>query len=199
MTPDELKIAKKVMRAEILARRDAMPTEERMAASEKIIAALQQLSAYKDAPVVLTYMGFGAEVNTAPFLETILADGKIAVLPKINKPANRADWALNLHIVGGPEDLIPGVWGIREPLPHLPIVEVGRIGFALIPGLAFDRRGGRLGYGGGFYDRLLSSTSSMKVRACAAFSCQLVDAVPTGANDQRVNMIITENETITCP
>jgi len=89
-------------------------------------------------------------------------------------------------------DLAPGVWEIREPVPDRCAAAVERdIEFALVPGLAFDERGGRLGYGGGFYDRLLAGLQA--VRVTAAFSVQVVEAVPMSEHDQYVDLIVTED------
>jgi 5-formyltetrahydrofolate cyclo-ligase len=86
------------------------------------------------------------------------------------------------------------VWDIREPVPALcAAVEVGSLDFALVPGLGFDSRGGRLGYGGGFYDRLLGRLPAASPRVAATFSAQLLDAVPMAPYDQYVDLIVTEH------
>lgn len=131
----------------------------------------------------------GAEFETAAFVRRVLADGKTLVLPRVNREAKR----LNLFVVGDLDrDLAPGVWEIREPVPDRCAAAVERdIEFALVPGLAFDERGGRLGYGGGFYDRLLAGLQA--VRVTAAFSVQVVEAVPMSEHDQYVDLIVTED------
>jgi 5-formyltetrahydrofolate cyclo-ligase len=196
---DELKVAKKTLRALVLSQRDAMPDGLRAAASTAIVSRLRDLPAYQGARAVLMYMGFGTEVNTEPFFDAVCADGKMAVLPKINKNGNRSDWRLTLHPVAGRDQLAAGVWGIREPLPNSPQMDIAAVDLALIPGVAFDRHGRRLGYGGGFYDRLLAGSNPAMLRVCAAFDCQVVDVVPAGDRDQRIHIIITEKEIITCP
>ncbi len=134
-------------------------------------------------------MSMGAEFETAAFVRRVLADGKTLVLPRVNREAKR----LNLFVVGDLDrDLAPGVWEIREPVPDRCAAAVERdIEFALVPGLAFDERGGRLGYGGGFYDRLLAGLQA--VRVTAAFSMQVVEAVPMSEHDQYVDLIVTED------
>lgn len=134
-------------------------------------------------------MSMGAEFETAAFVRRVLADGKTLVLPRVNREAKR----LNLFVVGDLDrDLAPGVWEIREPVPDRCAAAVERdIEFALVPGLAFDERGGRLGYGGGFYDRLLAGLQA--VRVTAAFSVQVVEAVPMSEHDQYVDLIVTED------
>jgi len=90
------------------------------------------------------------------------------------------------------DDLVAGVWGIREPAERCPIMPPSAVEFLLVPGVAFTATGERLGYGGGFYDRLLSQLNAETPRVAAAFALQVVDSIPSGANDQRVHLIVTE-------
>jgi 5-formyltetrahydrofolate cyclo-ligase len=91
-------------------------------------------------------------------------------------------------------DLVNGVWGIREPRDDAPQVAMADLDMVLMPGLAFDRSGNRLGYGAGYYDRLLASALRKPVRVAAAFDCQVVDAVPTGPADQPFHILVTESQ-----
>ena len=189
---DKLQTEKKKMRAAILALREAMPPAARSAASRAIIDKVCGLPQYAEATVVLTYMGFGSEIETQSFFERIIADGKIAVLPRVD----RASQTLMLHAARSTSDLLTGKWGIREPRADAPTVSIDEIDFLLMPGVAFDRFGNRLGYGRGYYDKLLSIADPALTRVAAAFSCQIVEAVPVGPTDQRIDCIITENEII---
>ena len=189
---DPLQQAKKKMRDAVLAQRDAMSPVARAAASQAIIARICALSAYHDAKCVLTYMGFGSEIETQPFFERIIADGKIAVLPRVD----RATQSLILHSARGLSELLTGKWGIREPHADAPIVSISTIDFILMPGVAFDRVGNRLGYGRGYYDRLISAANPALARVTAGFACQIIDHVPAGPHDRQVHSIITENEII---
>ena len=95
------------------------------------------------------------------------------------------------------EDLLPGVWGIREPDPaRCREASIEEIDFILVPGVAFDASGGRLGYGGGFYDRLLGHARPGVPKVAGAFSLQVVAAVPVEDHDCRVTTLVTETETI---
>jgi 5-formyltetrahydrofolate cyclo-ligase len=110
------------------------------------------------------------------------------LLPRIN----RAQRALELrHVTDLGADLVPGVWGIREPAEHCPIISVSKVEFMLVPGVAFTASGARLGYGGGYYDRLLTSLDRRAVRIAAAFELQMVDFLPEGPQDQRVDHVVT--------
>lgn len=189
---EKLQREKREMREAVLATRDAMLPAVRATASRVIIEKVCSLPEYAQAKVVLTYMGFGSEIETDDFLERIIADGKIAILPRVDVGSR----TLMLHPVHGVAELRAGTWGIREPRFDAPSVPISAINFALIPGVAFDHVGNRLGYGRGYYDKLLSSADPALARVAAAFSCQIVHAVPFGPNDKAVHSIITENDII---
>ena len=188
-SPDLIR-AKKALRATILTARDAMPDDARKWASESITQRLIALDAYRDATRVLTYMSFGKELDTQHFFDQILRDRKVAVLPRIDKSTK----SLKLHRVESRADLVDGIWGIREPRLDAPLMDISDIDMVLMPGLAFDRTGNRLGYGAGFYDRLLANSADKPVRVAAAFDCQWVDAVPVDAHDRRCHWLVSETQ-----
>ena len=149
---DKLRAEKKQMRSVVLARRDAMTSSATAAASREIVDRLCALTSYQSARVVLTYMGFGSEIETQPLLERIIADGKMVVLPRVDKTSQ----TLMRHSVESVAELQSSRWGIFEPATSSPMVALKEVGFVLLPGVAFDRTGNRLGYGRGYYDKLLS-------------------------------------------
>lgn len=186
----ELLQAKAALRKEVIARRDAADGEMRNRAAQAIIRDLLELPAYRAAGTVAAYASFGSELGTSAFIAKTLADGKQLILPRIN----RAQRALELrHVIDPAADLVAGVWGIREPAEHCEIVPVAMIDFMLVPGVAFTQDGARLGYGGGFYDRLLASLDRRTARIAAAFQLQIVEQLPEGPQDQRVDVVVTEN------
>ena len=189
---EKLQNEKTRMRAVVLATRDALAPSVRATASRLMIARICVLTQYEKAKIVMTYMGFGSEIETQPFFERIIADGKMAVLPRVD----RGSQTLMLHHARGTSDLLTGKWGIREPGADAPPLSIKEIDFLLMPGVAFDRFGNRLGYGRGYYDKLLSTADPALTRVAAAFSCQMVEAVPVGPTDQRIDCIITESEII---
>lgn len=179
------------MRKEILLRREALAAPERSAAEHAILEQIFDLSAYRDAEHVLAYASFGSELATEGLLRRVLEDGKDLFLPRVDRDERK----LYIHRVEDPaRDLEPGVWGIREPRsgPEAP-VDPGVVDFALVPGVAFDRQGWRLGYGGGFYDDLISGKLRRgPVLVSGAFACQVVEKVPRDERDAPVDLVITE-------
>ncbi|HEX9391287.1 MAG TPA: 5-formyltetrahydrofolate cyclo-ligase [Usitatibacteraceae bacterium] len=183
---------KKLLREQILARRDALAPVVRSAASREMTQRLLAEPGYIKASAVLAYMSFGTEVDTAAFVTQVLHDGKLLALPRIHKPSQ----TLRLHRVNRLDELMSGVWGIREPHGEAPAASLDEIDFVLMPGVAFDGRGARLGYGAGYYDRLLAGSPRRAQRVAAAFDVQIVDAVPDDAHDQRLDIIISEDRII---
>ena len=183
-------VAKAELRRSVLARRDALAPEHRMSLSAAIFRTILALPAFSRARRVLAYSSFGSEPSTAPFLEAVLDGGKALVLPRID----RANRRLVLHRVTDlATELRPGVWGIREPDPaRCPPVAVETVDFALVPGVVFDVEGGRIGYGAGYYDRLLAGCAGGTALIAAAFELQVVDAVPMAEHDRRVDRVVTE-------
>ena len=140
---------------------------------------------------MLAYLSFGSEYDTRVFVDTLLAQGKRLVLPRVD----RANRRLELFEVSDPQaQTTAGTWGIREPVPErcLPAPRK-EISLILVPGVAFTPRGDRLGYGGGFYDRLLAGWSSRPPVVAAAFAVQIVDRLPMGPDDVRIDAVVTED------
>lgn len=182
------------LRRKIVALREGIAPAERTRRGQLITDRLLALLNYQTARSVLAYMSFGSEFNTDNFVRRVLRDGKILHLPKINKAERRLD----LYMVSNLEqDLLPGVWGIREPNPaRCPPSNLPSIDFVLVPGLVFDRSCNRLGYGAGFYDRLLPSLNQSVSKVAAAFDEQVLQAIPVEAHDVRLNAIVTDREII---
>jgi 5-formyltetrahydrofolate cyclo-ligase len=191
--PPSLAERKAALRRRVLAARDALPPGTRARLSAAILARVTALEAFRAAPVVLGYASIGSEPATGAFLDAVLAGGRELVLPRVDRARRR----LELHRVADlAADLRPGVWGIAEPDPaRCPPAALDAIAFALVPGVAFDPRGGRLGYGAGYYDRLLAAWPAPPPLVAAAFTVQVVDEVPVGPGDRPVDRVVTECET----
>jgi 5-formyltetrahydrofolate cyclo-ligase len=185
-----LREAKLAMRRQMLARRDAMPAPVRAAASEAIASGVRALPEFASARAVLLTLPFRNEWDTLPLVRAALAAGKTVAMPRVDAQARM----LELHALADVgRDVLPGFQGIPEPLPECPRVAHEAIDFVLVPGVAFDRTGRRLGYGGGYYDRLLPLLSPRAARVAGAFLLQLVDRVPAAPHDVAVDAIVTES------
>jgi 5-formyltetrahydrofolate cyclo-ligase len=191
---------KQSIRKRILSEREQLSLDLRARLSADIAGRLLQLPEYREASAVLSYMNFGTEFACDLFAARALADGRRLALPKVNRHTNRLDlyWVEDFE-----NQLGPGLWGIREPVVERckRLESPNEVEFALLPGVAFTREGARLGYGGGFYDKLLAHLDEGRQRpvlVAAAFSLQLVEQLPQEATDIKVERIVTERETIAC-
>ncbi|HJU23447.1 MAG TPA: 5-formyltetrahydrofolate cyclo-ligase [Casimicrobiaceae bacterium] len=180
------------LRTLLLARRNALSPDERERMSNAITQSILALDTYRRARVAMAYMTFGSEFATGAFIEAANRDGKTIVLPKIDRAHDR----LAIHTVREFEhDLVAGPWGILEPRPDTcALAMLAEIDFILVPGLGFTVRGDRLGYGRGYYDRLLANRDQHTALVAAAFSVQVVDEIPTTPQDVRIDMVITERD-----
>jgi 5-formyltetrahydrofolate cyclo-ligase len=159
--------------------------------SGQIFDRLMGLPHYASARTVLCYVSFRSEVATHDFIRQMWADGKRVVVPYC------AARHLELFCFRSFDDLIPGTLGILEPRPELRgaaerRASASELDLLVIPGLAFDRHGGRVGYGKGYFDRLLPAARDDALLAGVAFECQLFDAVPMEPYDVRVDAVVTE-------
>ncbi|HEX7056026.1 MAG TPA: 5-formyltetrahydrofolate cyclo-ligase [Bacilli bacterium] len=154
----------------------------------------------RDSLTVFTYIPFRQEVDVKPLIAACFEFGCRIAAPRVDKPARRMEPVViqNLH------ELVVGNWGMLEPPADKPILSENEpIDLILVPGVAFDRAGHRLGYGGGFYDRFLASYrqrhGSLPMCLALAYSLQIVEHLPNEAHDVPVDLIITENEMIFRP
>ena len=140
----------------------------------------------------MAYMSFGGEFDTSQWVAAVRASGRRLVLPRVDG----ASRAIRIHEVRDLQrELAAGVWGIREPRVDLcPEVPASEVGLVLVPGVAFTRRGERLGYGGGYYDRFIRDLGSPRpALVAAAFELQVLEELPISERDQRVDLLVTEN------
>ncbi len=193
----QLASQKQVLRNTLLAARDALSPTARTQLNGQIIQRMVAMTAYQNAAVVLAYMNFGSEFGGANWAARVLADGKQLVLPKVNRATNELDlyWVTDL-----PTQLEQGAWGIAEPVPARceQLNALNAVEFATLPGLGFAKNGARLGYGGGFYDKLLARMKPHPVLVAPAYALQLVSAIPQQTTDVKVDWIVTEHDIIEC-
>jgi 5-formyltetrahydrofolate cyclo-ligase len=188
---------KQAIRKSVLSLREQLPADIHTAHSAAIAARLLQMPEYRKAGAVLGYMNFGSEFASELWVERVLTEGKRLALPKVNHHTNRLDlyWVEDME-----NQLAAGLWGIREPVVERceRLAGLHELEFALLPGVAFTRDGARLGYGGGYYDKLLAGMAQRPALVAAAFALQIVETLPQEANDVKVEWVVTERETIAC-
>lgn len=196
---DGMQTMKQGLRQSIIAARQKLAEAERLRFSQRITAHLVELPAYMQAEVVLGYMSFGAEFTTGDWVQRVLQDGKQLLLPRVNKQTRQLDVYRVRDVV---RDVAPGAWDIPEPVEARceRIENLSAVDFILLPGVAFGRDGARLGYGGGFYDKLLQrmQQTARPALAAAAFAMQLAPDIPMEAFDRKVDWLVTESEVIDC-
>ena len=181
--------AKPVTRRTLLARRDAMSLAALEVASAQIAASVELLLADKPVGVLGLYAAKGSEVTTAQIDASARAHGWTIVYPRVVGDAT----ALAFHEATRAA-LVPARFGLHEPHGDVRRRELSDISVFLIPGIAFDRAGGRLGWGRGHYDATLAEAPSA-LRIGLSFECQLVDRTPREPHDAILHFIITEAAT----
>jgi 5-formyltetrahydrofolate cyclo-ligase len=185
MQPD-IQAAKALLRKQIRDALEKISPAARTTLSAQIRDRLKEQAIWKNAGSVLFFAPLPDELDLWPLLEEALAAGKIAALPRYH-PAGKnyaAGRVRNLR-----SEIITGAFGIREPAARCPEIPVSRLDLILVPGVAFDWHGHRLGRGKGFYDRLLAGTRGVKCGI--AFAGQMVNEVPAGPSDVRMNFMMT--------
>jgi 5-formyltetrahydrofolate cyclo-ligase len=181
-----------LIRRQALRARDLLSPEDRADKSRIIFTRVVQAWEFQQAETVLAYAHFRSEVQTDLLLQATLDAGKRLALPRVNRQRHELD----LFLVTDPAtQLVPGCWDIPEPdAAACPPVALEEIGCVIAPGVAFDPWGGRTGYGGGFYDRLLNQLSPEQARVCLglAFEAQIFYEVPRALFDAHVGALATE-------
>ena len=185
---------KPAIRKELLRRRDAIPPEVRRAKDRLILERLLSLEEFKNAGTVFFYASFRTEFDTTELIKTSLAAGKRAVLPKVDSEKQE----LVLYEIKDFSELGPGYMGIPEPTSPETPVSINDIDLVIIPGAGFDPMGNRIGYGGGYYDRLLSGMQKHVPVIAPAYEEQIIDSIPSEPHDRKVQMIVTDRQMIRC-
>lgn len=177
------------LRAQMRARLRAMTDADRHDASAAACGRLTALEPFLNAGVVMLYMPLPLEVDLTPAAITCFRMGKVVCVPRVDW--KRRDMAPIEVASFDDHSMDLDEHGIRTPRGGAPVPPT-LIDVVVVPGLAFDDRGYRLGRGGGFYDRLLAKLRKSATTVGLAFECQIVDAVPIDDRDMAVDMIVTE-------
>jgi 5-formyltetrahydrofolate cyclo-ligase len=184
--------SKRQIRNQIAAKRQALDAGWLDAASAKVVENLQTLPAFQSAKTVALYMAIGGEVRLEPLFAKCRKLGKTTAIPVFN-PSTRL---YEMAAITGNTRFETGNYGIQEPVAPAPI-GIAEIDFMVVPGVAFDLHGNRLGRGGGYYDRLLDGFQG--VSAAVAFDFQVLDHIPSDPHDIPVDFLVTETQTAEVP
>jgi 5-formyltetrahydrofolate cyclo-ligase len=177
---------KNKLRSEICAKLKNLSPENRAAASAQLCAKLKEQFFFQSATSVLFFAPLPNEVDVWPLLEESLASEKIVALPRFD-PASQSYVACRIQNLPG--EIISGRFSIREPHQSCSEIPLDDLDLVLVPGVAFDLRGNRLGRGKGFYDRLLAKIRGVKCGV--AFDEQIVEKIPVEPRDVRMDFILT--------
>lgn len=174
--------AKGALRTQMRQALAAIAPAQRAQEEEAVTAAVQATPEWREAQLVTIYRSIKTELSTVGLVNAAWRDGKRVAFPRITQ------WGgLELHEVGAWSDFVPGsTYGIPEPKPDAPPVRARDVDLGIVPGLAFDSKGGRLGRGGGHFDRLVPR---MDRSWGVCFDAQMVDAVPRDAHDHPVDRV----------
>lgn len=186
-----LKREKAAMRSRIREVRDALSEEDRAAGGRAIASAVLALPEVVAARTVMVFWSFASEVDTRPIVADLLERGCTVALPRLE----HGDIVPVRHEAGDP--MAPSAFGMLEPKGGS-VVPPDELDVVIAPGLVFDRHGYRLGYGGGYYDRLFGRTTPDAAKVGIAFALQVLDEVPHGRRDVPVDVIVTEAGVIRC-
>lgn len=170
----------------MLAKRRAYPAEKIMSCSERITELLLGTEEYKTADTVLCFVSTDIEVYTRPVMESARNDGKRVAVPRCVK----GSCELTFHYIESVGDLAAGAFGIPEPLPRCEECSSFEGALCVVPALCCDRRGHRMGYGRGYYDRFLARFGG--VSCGVVFEDFFLDEIPTEPTDMPLDMTVTE-------
>ena len=186
---------KEALRFEVLARLKAMDDVTRRGAARSACQRLIELPEVQDAGSILFYMPTRLEIDPSAAMSACLEDGQRVAVPRVDEHSNEIE-AIAIEALDARE-FERDTMGIMVPRAGK-LVRATEIDVVVVPGIAFDRRGWRLGRGAGFYDRLLVRLTDRCRSIGFAFGCQVVDAVPAEAHDRRVAALVTETEAVEC-
>lgn len=170
------------LRAKLKRRRRNYPRASKVIETERINKRFDSFLKNQQLEVIHIYLSFSSELSTTTLVESAWDKGIEVVCPRVG-----SDGLMRHHVVTSWNEMMRHDLGMLEPLPHLPQCEVKRIDAVFVPGLAFGDDGERLGYGGGYYDRFLTSTSALKIGL--GYACQRVPSCPVSHHDIRMDEV----------
>ena len=189
-TDTNLNLEKKIIRKRIQKERDGLSEEARSAKSQSIAKNLVGLPEYSNAKTIFIFYPFKSEVDTRIIINDALIKGKNVVLPKIINNEMKTFYVSDLD-----KDLKKGYFGILEPEEaKCKQAKLENIDLVIVPGICFDLNFNRIGYGGGFYDKILPKLKENAKKIALSFDLQIINKVPFCSHDKKVDAIITESK-----
>lgn len=182
-------MTKELLRRQLKKERGQVPRLQRQMWDQAIFENLKQLPVYQDAQNVMIYLSFGWEINTWSIANDLQDRGRAVWVPVVQKSPKR----LLVRGYTSRENLIPAIFGILEPGPEAAALAPEDLDLVIVPGLAFSNQGFRIGYGGGYYDGFLTTTTAQSVGLVYR---SFVREVPVDSWDQAVDFLITEEGVI---
>lgn len=184
----KLKETKKELRDAALLKRSAIPSDIRREYSSKICSTIMSLASYRHSDIILAYYPMNSEVDIKPLILSALSSGKRIALPC----CHRDEKCMHFSFISSLDGLCKGKYSIPEPPSDAPIYQTSDMHSSLmiIPALLYDKKGYRIGYGGGYYDRFIRDYHG--ATAGLVFSEFVVDSLPVGKFDISVDYIVTE-------
>lgn len=184
------------LRKKILVARDGLPLEDRLAMSRDIAQKILLLDEVAAREILFVYVDFRSEVETHILIAELLKRSKRVVVPVTLVAEKRL---LPVAITNLEKDLVPGYCSIPEPRVEIRksrLIASSEIETIILPGSVFDKRGGRLGYGGGYYDRFMACDAPNARRIGLAFDFQVVDRLSLQVHDELLDLVVTEKRII---
>ncbi|MCX5869035.1 MAG: 5-formyltetrahydrofolate cyclo-ligase [Deltaproteobacteria bacterium] len=185
-----------VLRKKTLVARDGLPLQDRQAMSREIAQKILLLDEIATREILFVYVDFRSEVETHFLIAELLKRDKRVVVPVTLVTEKRL---LSVEITDLEKDLVPGYCSIPEPRVEIRksrLIASSDIETIILPGSVFDERGGRLGYGGGYYDRFMACDAPNAIRIGLAFDFQVVDRLSLQAHDELLDLVVTEKRMI---
>lgn len=187
---------KKALRKEILTKRKNIDTAEKEEMDKKILDRFFESKYYKEAKKIFIYISYDSEIDTIKIIDKAFKDGKKIYVPRTEFESRLMD-AVEITSF---DNLIKSSYGILEPSINTPYINPNELDLIVVPGVAFDKKGGRMGYGAGFYDRYFKKINKDNIekitKLALAYDFQVLEEVPMSAQDVPVDYIITEKEFI---
>lgn len=188
---------KKLLRKEILANRKNIEQKEKEKMDKFIEDKFYQSKYYKESQKIFIYISFDSEINTLSIINKAMKDGKKIYVPRTEYITKLMD-AVEIKSL---EDLVKeDRYGILEPSIEKPAIDPNELDLIVVPGVAFDRNGGRMGYGAGYYDRYFKKINNDNIKRITklalSYDFQVLEEVPMDENDVRIDFILTETQAI---